>query len=815
MDLPNLYFKDFPIDFKQINPEDFPDFDVQNKTYISPDKQGYINEQLQSSIDLEEKNTVVVNAAVGQGKTYSIIEIVKKYYEAEEEYIIFIASPFVSLVEQYFNKIKETGISESKIFRYEMLGQKHIPNYLEKEIHIVTANCLLGNPGDDAFINSEIKREYLTKLSDFCKKEKKKVVFIYDEIHDAIHNFKEKYIFNLWKWKEVIQKNFIISATYNEASKIVIEYLAELTDDKIQIVESERVRFPEKQSELYLHYNPANNFKYNNQDIVNIFEDLIRRGKEIDVLSYSKTLAEAIIENKEEGIGKVLYKKYGEINNCTSELITNQRTSRVTPQNRYNPNMCNVGTNFKTGVSIEKDNHAFVIILPPIGAKMPFQNLYGIFSNGINSIIQALARQRKKGEIHIILPPPDKFDYSTLPFENTEIFCNWYNAVAHYKEPEKYVKYIPNYQQLEYLWDFYNNELRANLAKEIKLSESKERRGKVRLLFPEFKLFILEDGEDYLANRIPFLGGDLSAYITYCAFTNQFINCNLVSVTAKTTLFFEKGRIQSQLQKYYQMYFEDAHNSVYIYLNDPLFYKSFRDDLFNFFEIRLKADSKSHNIVPNGTSSYSILFENQLFGFVQRMITPYYSELFHKDKKLIDGEYSRKEYLLDCISQARYIDLNKKEYSKDFKEKIESFKFLDELRKRVARAREKNSVKKKGNFYFLPNKPIKNFLKDSEKVKFEKTLKYFTENDFILSSNFFDLKKGFKGKTYEKQKERIYKIILEDFFETKDYKLSTGSRKNGKEMLFVCKIPQYKKVANWVPPQIITFQNIFLSNFKD
>ena len=43
---------------------------------------------------------------------------------------------------------------------------------------------------------------------------------IADEIHDAIHNFKEEYIFNLWKWKDVIIKNYIISATFNEASKV-------------------------------------------------------------------------------------------------------------------------------------------------------------------------------------------------------------------------------------------------------------------------------------------------------------------------------------------------------------------------------------------------------------------------------------------------------------------------------------------------------------------------------------------------------------------------------------------------------------------
>lgn len=59
----------------------------------------------------------------------------------------------------------------------------------------------------------------------------------------------------------------MLSATYNEASKIVIEYLAELTEDKIKIIESERVRFPEKQSDLYLHFNSARHYTYTNDDI--------------------------------------------------------------------------------------------------------------------------------------------------------------------------------------------------------------------------------------------------------------------------------------------------------------------------------------------------------------------------------------------------------------------------------------------------------------------------------------------------------------------------------------------------------------------
>ena len=520
------YFDDFPIEFKQINPEDFPQFEVSEKNIISPNSEGYIKDALDEKLRLGDKNTVVINAGVGQGKTHAIIDIVKQYYE-REEFVIFIASPFVSLVEQYYKDVLEKGIPENDVLRYEVLGNEELPAFWHKRVHIVTANCLLGNPGEDAFINSSVKRYYLNRLSKYCERKGKKVIFIYDEIHDTIHNFKEQYIFNLWKWRNVIHKNFIISATYNEASKVVIEYLAELTNNKIQIIESERKRFPEKQSELFLHYNSEQFYNFDDAKITELVGDLISFGKDVDILSYSKKLAENIIKNKTEGIGAELYKKYDEINNCTSDLTLNQRGDREIPQNRYKPDMCNVGTNFKTGVSIQKENHAFVIIMPPKGAKMPFKNNYGIFTSGINSIIQALARQRKKGEIHIILPKPKEFDYDTLIFEEEEQheqFKEFYERVKDSSEVEEKTKYIPLAEQDNMFFNFYENTLKANIKDEIAFVQNLERPNKVRLDFPEYKLYKLSDSEDYFVNKTLFFGGDLSAYITYCAVTNQFIN---------------------------------------------------------------------------------------------------------------------------------------------------------------------------------------------------------------------------------------------------------------------------------------------------
>src|SRR5690554_1631607 len=105
MELPNKYFQDFPIEFKEINPSDFSSFDVKDKIIIEPDEFGFINDTLQEQICLEENNTVVINASVGNGKSYAIIQTIKRYYESQEKYLIVVATPFVSLVEQYIKDI--------------------------------------------------------------------------------------------------------------------------------------------------------------------------------------------------------------------------------------------------------------------------------------------------------------------------------------------------------------------------------------------------------------------------------------------------------------------------------------------------------------------------------------------------------------------------------------------------------------------------------------------------------------------------------------------------------------------------------------
>lgn len=793
MELPNQYFEDYPVKFKEINPSDFPEFLIENdgaKVIISPNEDGYITKELVKAINTSHKNTVVVNAGVGQGKTTAIIEVVKKLYK--EDYLIFIAAPFVSLVEQYFKEVIKKGIPESDIYRYEYIGESNI-SYLDKKIHIITVNSLLGNPGEDAYINSEAKREYLNSLSNQCKKQGKKVVIVMDEIHDAIHNFKEEYIFNLWKWKPVLHKNIILSATYNEASKIVIEYLAELTDSKIRIIESKRIRIPNNQSDLYLHYNPALFYNNENEQIVEVVKNVIKRGKEVDILCYSKNLADAIITEKNKGIGKVLYSKYQEINNCTSDLRYNQRLGKLeVPNNRYNDDKCNVGTNFKTGVSISKSNHAFVIIFPPKGAKLPFKNASGIFSDGINSVIQSLARQRKKGgEIHLILPPPEKFDFKTLPFKEIkkERFIEFYESIRDLAEVKVLVKYVPYHLQEMLLVSFYESELKEGVKQEIDMVNNADRVDKASLKFPDFKSFKLRDGEGYLNSKFKFLGTDLSAFITYSAITNQFLNCNLKGYTDRPKILFKEGAIQKTLDSFFiNNYLSEDRFFVYSELPDLLKYLEFKNDIFNNYKLIIEKESGAKSYIKKNTNR---CFEMQLLGFMLRKFHPTFNESFFEDEQLVDYQCTRSDYFLLCISKVGEYNIEGISHLEELKTRIITYQSLRYFRGKLIDSIVSPSESSGGNFTYLPNKPTADFITNEEHTRFNQMINYLVNEDYFISNSLFEFKKRFKSTdSTEKKIASFYTKMIEDFLETESYRLSRGRR------IHVKKVNRIKPLLN-------------------
>jgi hypothetical protein len=781
MELPNQHFQDFPIEFKEINPSDFPEFEVENnneKIVIDPNRQGFINDAFQARIELRHKNTVVVNASVGQGKSTAIINTIKRYYDEHHDTVIIVVAPYVSLVKQYCNDIgnPRLNIPESQIFNYGKIGREFDIDYRIRRIHVATVNALLGNPGDNAFKNSDEKRQYLNTLINHCTINNLKVVFIYDEIHDAIQNFKEEFIFNLWKWKGVILKNFILSATYNEASKIVIEYLSELTDKKIQIIESERI-VPEKQSRLHLHYNPAHSYNASNPELVQLVKNLIKSDKLIDILCYSKKLAKDIM-NEENELGKLLIDKYGEINDCTSELEDNSRQGNEEPKNVYDNSKCNVGTNFKTGVSIIKSHHAFIVILPPEGTKKKFTNYFGIFSDGINSVIQALARQRTSGEIHIILPEPYKFNYGSLlnaGFNEYQIsiFKKFYDEVASSKTNT--VDYLKLNTQDDIIQRFYNEELYGYVNNEIVHINSLDRLNLAPLRYPPYKQFKLDKGEEYLSSKFFFFGKDLSSYVTYCAFTNQFVNCRLIGLNTKPILYFEEGKLQRNLIKYFEEYFRDEENLM-PYFSFNHFYTETRAKFFKSFKLKIKTNGVWNEIKP-----YNKAFEKQLIRFcANQFFKDNYYFTYSYMHRLRDVEYTRDIYFLECISVANTINIEEVDYSSDQRNRIKAYQNLNIIRSLLI---DKISIFSRSTrgFKYLPQNLLEDFLNSEEKRLFEETIILLTESDDFIKNDVFNFRRNVistdqNNITLDKKIESLYKMLLEDFFKLEELRADEKPR---------------------------------------
>ncbi|WP_299398656.1 DEAD/DEAH box helicase family protein [uncultured Gelidibacter sp.] len=823
MDLPNEYFRDFPIEFKQINPEDFPEFDVAEKVKLEHEN-GFIGESFINNINIHESNTVVLNCGVGSGKTTAIIKAVKQFYD-NDEYVIFIASPFVSLVQQYFLDVQEKAhIPQNQIYRNEWIGERSDIEYIDKRVHIVTINTLLGNPGEDSIVNSSSKRKYLNEMVDYCEINGKKVVFIFDEIHDSIHNFKEKFIFNLWKWHNVIHKNFVISATYSEASKVVIEYLAELTHNKIRILESERTRIPERLSELHLYYDNAKKYTNDNGNLVDIVEDVLSRGLEIDILCFSKKLCDGIVSNKEEGAGKLLFNKYGEdINNCTSGLDDNTRVNRDVHENRYNKDKCNIGTNFKSGVSIENDNHAFILIFPPISARGDFRNSYGIFSGGINSIVQSLARKRKKGEIHILLPKPTKFNFNSFPFNESQklVFKRYFEPIEYQKvkassgngiRDNKTIDYVPLEHQNELISKFYYDEFKANVQSSISHIQSikESRLNKTRLEFPEFKLFKLEDGEKYLADNYKFFGSDLSGYLSYGAVTNQFVNCDLVSTNWKPTQSFKIDKMQYGFEKFYKNYFnEDWFYSLKNNVSDLYIYHEIRNEIFNNYNIKLcDAEGNSKFVKPFQDK----LFEQQLIAFAQRKLfsnNTGFVNRFKDNGYVIDDEYSRGDYFLSCIATAHSLN-DRVDLDEDTRLLVEAYLSLDYFRLKLINNILITEVKKQEIKYI----PVSNesFLMDEDILRFISMLTNLINKDILIKNDIFNFKRSFsEGASGMTQLNSFYKYLTNDFFVTKNRKINReGLKGNFKVIIKIKELPNANDVLDFLTKATILLPDDYM-----
>lgn len=764
--LPNSYFEDYPIEFKQINPSDFNEhYNVDEKIQISPNDEGYISDSLMPILEAgyEVQNTIVINAGVGQGKSKSVIDLAVKYAN-DDNYLVIVAVPFNNLIHQYIedfsnhtDKDKVFNIQELPLIKFSREENNSDFNANDYNIHIMTVNALLGNGGEWQGLQAKKRIKYFEKLVSACR-DGKQLVIIFDEIHDSIYNFKEENIFNLWKFQGFVHKIITVSATYNEASKEVIKYLSELTKKRIQIIESERKRFTERQSRLHVNFYSGYEIEKDAR-LVSLIDDLVQRNKHFDIMSYSKSLAKKMIKKPKESdklyVPNILDSVKHKINRCYRDSL-NLKANKT-----YDSAKINIGTNFTTGVNIKAEEHNFIIILP-IEAKIDFISYRGVFTSGLNAVTQSLARQRKQGDIYVFLPTPSQIAAETFPHlpEQKQVLENIFKEFSHYRD--EYFTYTDTNLESIIINDEYN-QLKENVQYEISLIErieETEREGMNRLIFPKKEIFILEKGEKLLIKN--FFKGDLSGYFLWAAITNQFLNCRLESLDISKKINLSSENLFEEISN---IYYKELNfiSSLWKFPNDEIEFSHnlsgfelieyFEEFFFKSFEVRI--DEKK---------------------LTQADIAKIYKALLQLvfDVNFESGKELQKLYFKSCVYFSMNVDLNDtfiaERLNSNQKEIIKLYQDWWKLVSLLDSEKEKMLLKHK-----LPNSPSHKFISLFNELDIDNNLELLKNMDRIISKSIIPFKDTLKKQNSKRQRiESFYSLLIKTFFD--------GSLKSSKRL---------------------------------
>lgn len=535
-----------PIAYKKVDPTQFPGYQV-NEIPIQQQQYGYVKDDLLNEFKKQTSSTTIVNVGIGQGKTTAIYEYIK-YISDNEDYIIVLASPFITLVEKDYRSLTvDHHINPDTILLYSDLESekeealKDLPaiNYgyyfnnqslfrkeilPKKRIHVITINSLLGNPGESAFVQSTLKHDYLSALHQYCKSSTKKIVFILDEIHESVHNFANPFIYNIMRWKGVTHQAILLTATYTEPVNIVVKHFAYLIKDTIHIIQTDRIKKQLDPANLHLCYT-NDNYSSNNIDELEVIKHIVEESdqveptpRQVQILSFSRKIAR-------------------ELYNVSDEWFPERRVQLSTSSSRekFDPTCSNIGTNFKTGVNMTARDLYF-IVLPCKYTEENLSGEYGIFSDGVPSIVQSIARMRTNGDVYIIIPP-------VAELINDDYIEQYLPLGTHTsKQPKVQDEANPDDQvELKNIYELIYNRIQTTEKDYIRhTKKSKVKRPDIQ--YPKLDTFILERGQKFLVSRYLRHGKHVAPYIIWSAFHDQFVNTNL-----KTIFTHEYNTIELQL----------------------------------------------------------------------------------------------------------------------------------------------------------------------------------------------------------------------------------------------------------------------------
>ena len=764
-ELPVIYPKE--IEYKKVEAQYFNnltnnDYTVNELSFQFTGR--YIQDEFLQVLDKEKHDTTVVNVGTGDGKSTLAHRLIKYY--AEEGFVVIVASPFILITNRDYEQINSITSDHLKVVNYSKLNAINLKEYTDANIHCITINSLLGNPGSDYEEKdrkpSEIKKKYLDNVKEYCEKHNKKVVFFYDEIHAGIGNFRDKYVNNLYRWTALTYKSFVFSATFTEASNVVLEYISKLTDKTLTIYNCKRRKFP-KQAHLHLNITER---RYTSRDIaplnfiIKIVKDALVREDKVNILIATQSLVQALTDpQSKEPLAQYL-------SSLNPNILIGKKES-ADKKAEFDSKRINIGTTFSTGISIEDPNSTFIIITPVLVGPES-QKLASIFMEGAPSIIQAFARVRNGGHIHVFMHKPNRL-----------IRDKYTNSLPSNISNIPTIRHISSNQQSEIVERFYNAyDVHIRILSELSAID------KNKLDFRTRENFILLRSQYELASRFESFGRDVNPFIIWAAFNEQFTNCTLYSVNN-----IHEPSVKVEINE--ETITSDLEKLLNPEIGEKIKDKTDKKALDMLFKDLEKANPKKE---PSSPVSNEIYYNGRLIKhehiryypkFTRSMINILYKLRFDQELK-----YDKSMYVLGNIELAKSFKIPKSDKRNNLKA---AYMILGKIKNKLDK---KVVLEEPLNLSWLDKKLENNFcvalyeLRENDFYIDKKTFSFFQNYQFSIED---DGSITFKITNRTKRRKHLRTGLLSLFYETKDkYERINGKRQLVKRITAVKPTPENK-----------------------
>jgi len=320
------------------------------------------------------------------------------------------------------------------------------------------------------------------------------------------------------------------------------------------------------------------------------------------------------------------------------------------------------------------------------------------------------------------------------------------------------------------------NSMKDLVTKEIAMVSELEKEGMRKNLpdlnYSTLEKFILEKGEQYLYSKFAICGKDLSAYMVWAAFHNQFANCKLTEVSSSKVK--EEIEVDNIPEFLFSVFIVSGRvDPSTCILRDIELY----DNIFGFlksdFIIYTKDKNERYDVISDSAlKRYIIAFIQKFFKGNVRMSNKYLQMIEHEEDKtfeLTDDMFTREDYLLCSMANSILYDEDKDEPTDNVRDNnlIDTYKNLYKIRELF---REKLILPLDGEIgYIYPtingydNNPLNNddtnlIISTFELINKDINYKVFNKNGTGLSLT------------------TIYNVLKNTFFFTEDHRPSGGSR---------------------------------------